>query len=104
MERAAKIPNVLVLIQERSRTGDFLILPHAIERSAQREISVADITFVLANGSHESEKDEYKEIYRSWNYAIRGHTIDDRSVRIAVAFDEDEMLIVTVIRLGKRRS
>ena len=103
MKPVPNIANVLSLIQERARSGEYIILPHAVDRSSQRVVSVADIEFVLINGRHESEKDEYKTAFRSWNYAIRGHTIDQRQLRIAVAFDEDEMLIITVIRLGKKR-
>jgi hypothetical protein len=98
-----KIPNVLKLIRSRVQTGEFIILPHVITRQAERNISVADIIFVLKNGEHESEKDEFKEAFRSWNYAIRGKTIDDRTLRIAVAFDAHDMLIITVIPLGRRR-
>ncbi len=103
MVLAPKIAKVMALIRGRAESGNFIILPHAVERSAQRVVQVADIVFVLINGEHESEKDEYKAVYRSWNYAVRGLTVDKRQLRIAVAFDENEMLIVTVIRLGKKR-
>jgi hypothetical protein len=59
------------LIHTRVLKGDFVILPHALLRQAERKISAADIVYVLKNGIHESEKDEFKESFQSWNYAIR---------------------------------
>ena len=99
-----KIPNVLRLVRQRAHTGDFVILPHAKVRQVERNISVVDIVFVLKNGDRDPERDEFKEDFQSWNYAIKGRTLDNRTLRIAVAFDENEMLIITVIPLGKRRS
>ncbi|MBF0363881.1 MAG: DUF4258 domain-containing protein [Oligoflexia bacterium] len=99
MERIGKIKNILALIKYKSQKGEFIILPHAIDRQMQRNISAPDIVKVLTTGWHESKKDEYKEEYHVWNYAIRGKTIDNRELRIAVSFDENDMLIVTVIHL-----
>lgn len=90
------------LINSRAKRGDFVILPHAVERGNQRSISVSDITQVLTTGWHEPRKDEYKEEFSSWNYSIRGKTIDKIQLRIAVSFDENNMLIVTVIDVTKR--
>ena len=98
-----KISGVLSLIQERARSGAFIILPHATLRRKERHVAVADISFVLMNGDREPSKDEFKAGFESWNYAMRGQTVDGRNLRIAVTFDENEMLIVTVIPLGKRR-
>ena len=99
-----KIPNVLNLIRHRTESGEFIILPHAVKRRFERNVSVTDILFVLKNGEREINRDEFKTEFQSWNYAIRGKTLDERQLRIAVAFDENEMLIVTVIPLGGRRS
>lgn len=104
MEATPKIPNVLQLIRSRTHAGEFIILPHALERGSQRAIAVADIVYVLSTGNHESKKDQYKEEYRAWNYAIRGKTIDNRELRIAVSFDEEYMLVITVIRISSKRS
>jgi hypothetical protein len=47
-------------------------------------------------------KDHYQDRYKSWNYAIRGKTIDRRDVRVIVAFDENNMLIITAIELESK--
>lgn len=99
-----KMPDVLSLIQEQARSGVFIILPHATLRREERQVTVAGITFVLIHGDREPAKDEFKVEFAAWNYAMRGQTLDGRNLRIAVTFDENAMLIVTVIPLGKRRS
>ena len=98
-----KIASVMTLIRAHAQAGDFVVLPHAELRRGERKISVPDIAHVLLNGERDPVHDEFKEEFQSWNYAVRGKTIDGRSIRIAVTFDENEMLIVTVIPLGKRR-
>ncbi len=75
MNIGPKIPNFLEKVRRKARSGEFIILPHALERRLERDVSVVDIIHVLANGIHEKEKDQYKSEYRSWNYAIRGTTI-----------------------------
>jgi len=98
-----KISNVIEKIRTKARSGEFIILPHAVERRKERDISVVDIVYVLMNGKHEETKDQYKREYRAWNYSIRGQTVDERDLRIAVSFDESHLLIITVIRLGRKR-
>lgn len=45
-------------------------------------------------------KDEYKEEYADWNYAIRGTTLDNDQARICIAFAEEKhFVVITVIRL-----
>ena len=103
VELVPKIQNLLQVVRERTRLGEFIILPHATSRREERNVSVADIIFVLKHGEHEADKDQFKHSFGSWNYSVRGQTVDARTLRIAVAFDKDDMLIVTVIPLGKKR-
>ena len=74
-------------------------MTHAVVRGVERNITRMEYEYVLLNGFHEKSKDEYKEQYKSWNYAIRGKTIDKRNLRVAVSFDENDLLIITVIDL-----
>lgn len=55
--------------------------------------------YVIRHGYHEKRKDSFSEEYQGWNYAIRGKTIDRRSLRVVVSFDESGMLIITAIDL-----
>lgn len=58
-----------------------------------------DILEVLETGYHEKKKDEFRVDFQSWNYAVRGKTIDGDELRIAVYFEEEMVMIATVIRL-----
>ena len=98
-----KIPNVIALIREAARNGSFILLPYAIAQGLERSVAVADIAHALINGWHETAKDEFKLEHNAWNYSVRGTTIDGRGLRIVVSFDENRMLVITVIRLAKGR-
>lgn len=89
-------------VRTRAERGELILMPHAIERRFQRSISINDITHILTTGWHESKKDEYREEYSEWNYSIRGQTVDGRQLRVVVSFDENNMIVITVIRLQKR--
>jgi len=48
----------------------------------------------------EKSKDEFKTEWQTWNYAIRGKTVDGRELRVAVSFDEEDyLLMITVMEL-----
>ena len=83
------------------RPGNSSFYP--MQRRGERRISIPDIVHALQNGDRDPTHDEFKVAFQTWNYAVKGKTVDGRSVRIAVTFDEREMLIITVIPLGKRR-
>ncbi len=74
---------------------------HALERIQQRKVSFYEIRYVLRNGYHEKRKDVFKEEHKAWNYSVRGKTLDQRSLRIALTFDDNNMLVITVIDLDK---
>ena len=82
--------------------GRYYDTTHAVLRKAQRRISLADVFYVVRYGYHEKNKDQYHPEHEDWTYSLRGETIDKRDVRIAVAFDEDDMLIITVVEIARR--
>lgn len=90
------------IVKKGVEGGDFILMPHAVARRFQRDISVSDIIHVLGTGWHEKKKDQYQTEYSSWNYSIRGKTVDDRQLRIIVSFDDKDLLVITVIHLQKR--
>jgi putative lipase involved disintegration of autophagic bodies len=81
------------------KEGRFTGTEHSIIRSNERRIEALDIVEVIENGYHEKNKDEYREDFQSWNYAIRGKTIDGDELRVAVFFKDDAVVVATVIRL-----
>lgn len=89
----------------RARTcwadGTYRDTRHAIGRRQRRIISVLEVGQIVETGFREPSKDEYKEQWRAWNYAIRGKTLDGRSLRVAVSFDEAGfLLVITAMDLG----
>lgn len=99
IKRPSKIPNVLNVIRKAIAEGHYVDVVHAEERKQERNITRPEYLYVLNHGYHEPKKDEYKVEYKAWNYAIRGKTIDGRELRVVVSFDENNLLIITVIDL-----
>lgn len=98
--RAEKLPDLMDRIRKCVNSENYAFTKHARERKSEREIVLPDILYVLKHGFHEKKKDCWDETYLSWNYAVRGMTIDKKSLRIVVSFDETEMLIITFIHLN----
>jgi hypothetical protein len=69
---------------------------HAFDRKRERQIILPEIRQVIDAGWSEKSNDEFKPEHQSWNYAIRGRTVDGRELRIAVAFEEGDTLLVIV--------
>lgn len=74
---------------------------HALIRNKERMMNLAEVKHVLLTGYEEKNKTNFDEKHNTWNYAIRGKTkIDKLDVRVIVAFDKQEMLIITVMYIG----
>ena len=101
MERPSKIADVLKKVRECVEKGRYYDTSHATLRKNQRQIGLTHILYVLRHGYHEKRKDQYKPEHGDWTYAIRGKSIDGKDIRIAIAFDEDDMLIITVIEVER---
>lgn len=100
MKRTQKIENVEVLAKKLMLKGAYAISKHAKLRQGQRCFTIGDIKNIIITGYHEKKKDEYKDEYADWNYAIRGKTLDDEQARICIAFiEESHFIVITVIRL-----
>jgi Domain of unknown function (DUF4258) len=82
-------------------TGRYFDTTHATERKSQRRISLAHVLYVVQHGYHEKRKDQYHPEHSDWTYSIRGETVDQKDIRIVVAFDNYDMLIITVIEVTR---
>jgi hypothetical protein len=94
-----KLPNVLEKIRECIEQEKYMFTNHALDRVKERGIDIQTTVNVLLSGYEEKQKTKFDQEKDSWKYAIRGKTIDDFDVRIIVAFDENEMLIITVMHV-----
>ena len=100
MARVKKIENIVVLAKSLMLKGAYVISNHAKLRQGERCFTIGDIRNIIDTGYHEKRKDEYKEEYADWNYAIRGETLDNDQARICIAFAEEKhFIVITVIRL-----
>lgn len=100
MERAKKIDNVVGLAKILIQKGAYTISKPAKLRQGDRCLTTGDIKNIINTGYHEKKKDEYKNEYADWNYAIRGKTLDDEQARVCIAFiEESHFIVITVIRL-----
>lgn len=97
--RPPKLSNLMAVIKTGLESGRYLDTRHAFDRKMGRQITRPEVIFVLNHGHHEKRKDKFEELFNAWNYAIRGKTMDQRELRVAVSFDENGMLIITAIEL-----
>jgi len=100
-KRDSKLKDILKITKECLESGKYIYVGHAQQRLQEREVTRLEVKQVLKNGYHEKRKDEFKEDHQTWNYSIRGKTIDKKELRVAVTFDKNNMLIITVIDLSK---
>lgn len=100
MKRVDKIENVLALAKNLMQKGAYVISGHAELRQGERCFTIGDIKNVINTGYHEKRKDEFKDEYSDWNYAIRGKTLDDAQARVCIAFiEKSHFIVITIIRL-----
>lgn len=100
-KKPQKAKNVLELIRECIEKERYTFTKHALDRQNERTINVAEVMHVLKTGNEEKGKTRFDDDNMMWKYAIRGKTkIDKLDVRVIIAFDEDGMLIITVMHVG----
>lgn len=96
MSRPPKILNLIDAVRQCARDGNYT--EHGELRMLERGFTDADVQNVLLYGWWEKRKDQFDTVFNTWKYALRGKSFDgDRTIRVVVAFDDDGMLIITVI-------
>ena len=102
-DKSGWVQDLLGEIRKYVKTRKYRITRHAQERQEQYNITLPDLLFVLTTGFHEKDKTLFDTKFQTWKYAIRGRTLDSLlELRIIVAF-KNEMAVLTVIRLGKKK-
>ena len=79
--------------------GKCFISQHAKVRMRDRDILDIELFYILRHGYHERSKDTFDRFHKSWNYSVRGKTLDDRSLRIVLCFDREMLVVVTAIEV-----
>jgi adenine-specific DNA methylase len=91
----------LSVIQAYALQGAYNFVLHARKRLQEREVTIQEVMQIIRDGYHEARRDEFKPEFGEWNYAIRGKTLDDRKLRLAIAIKSGGMLVITAIDLEK---
>jgi hypothetical protein len=99
VRRPPKIEILIDITRQAAEDGHLLYSSHANERMAQRNIIKPEVEYILSNGHHEARKDKFNKEFESWDYAIKGKTIDGRNLRIIIAIISPNVLVVTAIDL-----
>lgn len=98
-KRPDQIVNLFEKIKKCLDLQKYTQTKHALQRRNERGIELRDALFVLKNGHHEKRKTVFDDVYGTWKYAIRGKTVDDVDLRIIIAFDRENMIIITAIEV-----
>ena len=69
-------------------------------RKGERGVNRLEIAQVLICGKHEKSRDRFEARHNSWSYSIRGSTVDERELRVVIGFENEYLVIITVIDLG----
>ena len=91
---------LLSKIRESLRDGRYQVTYHVELRCVERGVTLPDVFQVLETGRHEPRKDQFDAVEQEWHYAILGKTTDKVNLRVAVLFDDDGMLVLTVVNLS----
>jgi hypothetical protein len=93
---------ILADIRQALKSGRYVFKQHAMQRVIQRSISVEDAKNALANGRITSER--WNNEFQTTDFAIEGPALDQRQIRVVVAFERtsrgEYVVIITVIDLS----
>lgn len=99
--RSPKIENVIGKAKQAIAKGLYRYTAHAESRKFERMITEEDALHVIENRWRVQLRDDFCEIHQSWKYAFEGETLQDELLRVIIGFDENMLLIVTVINISK---
>ena len=97
-KKPPKIEHVASSIRNHAERGDVLFLSHAVIRQGERDVTREEVLMVLIKGRHVPKRDRFDASHHAWSYAVEGRTVEERHLRVIVAFD-DGMIVVTVVDL-----
>lgn len=101
MKRPKKLENVLDKIKDCIEKKRYTFTKHALQRVKERGIDIPTTRYILLSGHEDKKKTSFDNASNTWKYAIVGMTKDELHVRVIVGFDEDGMLVITVMYVGE---
>src|SRR3990167_3951325 len=93
------------LLYEKITQGNYFLTNHAKQRIAERELLELEIINILSGRlskkrKRNKRKDKYITEYREWNYCIEAIDTNENKIRIIFSFLEENMVVITVIRIN----
>jgi hypothetical protein len=92
------------LVESKIQNTEYVFSLHARKRQHDRAITDIDVLDILENKSRRNrkrnkKKDEYRSDKSDWNYCIEGVDLNKNKIRIIISFNNNLMLMITVIRI-----
>ena len=92
------------LVAETISNLNYIFLNHAKKRLEDRNITDIEVIDILENKNNRKRKrnkmkDSYSNGNKDWNYCIEGLDLEYKQIRVIISFSDENMLIITVIRL-----
>lgn len=95
---------LFAFIEKKILDDDYIFVNHAKQRLIEREILDIEVLDILEDKptrkrKRNKKKDSFHMKHLSWNYCIEGKNIDGEKIRIIITFNQNFLLIITVIKL-----
>lgn len=91
------------LISQKIIGVRYIFLTHAKDRLIDRKITDVEVLDILEHKDkckRNKSKDSFIQGYPDWKYCIEGKSFEGQpNLRVIISFDEEFMLVITVIRL-----
>jgi hypothetical protein len=95
--------DLLSLVAQKITGVRYIFLNHAKTRLVDRKITDIEVLDILEHKEkcrRNKSKDSYTPGFQDWKYCFEGKSFDHQpNIRIIISFDEEFMLVITVIRL-----
>lgn len=83
--------------------GLFITSVHAAEQMVARDVQLSDIEEMIYRAYREEHKDSLAKNGKTWKYALRGLNDNrNKDIRIIIAFNDSDAVIITVIDKNKK--
>lgn len=95
------------LLEAKISNKEYVFLDHAKKRLKDRKIIDIDVLDLLEGKKgrgrkRNKSKDKYEDNNQDWNYCIEGCDISNLKIRVIVSFEDEDMLVITVIALFRK--
>ncbi len=97
LRKPPKLENICKTAKHCIDRGLYRYTAHALCRKLERNITELDALHVIKAGWRVPMRDEYCLVNKGWKYAFEGKTLQDEIIRVIIGFDDDMMLIITVM-------